>query len=223
MSDDPVLAAATGLARELADPVRLVALQVLASEGPHTASRLAEELRVSAPRLGNHLSRLRDAGLVAVEHSGRHAVYRLADDRAGEVVTALFRYAGGSNPPRPPVDVARSCYDHVAGHLGVRMFAHLVDRGALCPPDGHGDELTLGTDPAALRELGVDPDPAGGSRRKAAVACLDRTYRLPHLGGRLGGALLDALVRDGSVRTSPGTRTLTVTPAGAKRLAEFLP
>ena len=64
---------------------------------------------------------------------------------------------------------------------------------------------------------------AGNSRRKEAVACLDRTYRLPHLGGRLGGALLDALVRDGSVRTSPGTRTLTVTPAGAKRLAEFLP
>jgi DNA-binding transcriptional ArsR family regulator len=220
---DNVLAAATGLARELADPVRLSALQVLASEGPQTASRLAEELRVTAPRLGNHLGRLREAGLVAVQHTGRHAVYRLADPRAGAVLTALFRYAGGGDRPRPPADVARTCYDHVAGHLGVQVFAHLVTRGALREPDGRGDELTLGTDPAAWRELGVEPASAGASRRKAAVACLDRTYRLPHLGGRLGGAVLDAFLRDGLVEAAPGSRTLTVTPSGARRLAAFLP
>jgi DNA-binding transcriptional ArsR family regulator len=223
MADDDVLASATALARELADPVRLLALQVLASEGPRTASALADELRVTAPRLGNHLARLRDAGLVAAEHSGRHAVYRLADARAGDVVGALFRYAGGVARPPGPAEVARTCYDHVAGQLGVRIFAQLVERGALRPPDGRTGELTLGPDPAALRELGVEPEAGAGSRRKAAVACLDRTYRLPHLGGRLGGELLAALLRDGAVTTGPGTRTLTVTRAGRRRLAAFLP
>jgi DNA-binding transcriptional ArsR family regulator len=223
MADDQVLTSATALARELAEPVRLLTLQVLASEGPQTASRLAEELRVSAPRLGNHLARLRAAGLVAVEHTGRHAVYRLADARAGEVLTALFRYAGAIDRPRAPVDVAHTCYDHVAGHLGVQLFAHLVTRGALRPPDGRDDELVLGPDPAAWHDLGVDPAPAPSSRRKPATACLDRTYRLPHLGGRLGAALLDTLLRNDMLRTTPDSRTLTVTPAGARRLATFLP
>ncbi|MGI5211485.1 ArsR/SmtB family transcription factor [Plantactinospora sp. CA-290183] len=229
MSDDPVLTAATALARELADPVRLTALQLLASEGPHTASRLAEALAVSAPRLGNHLARLREAGLVTVEHTGRHAVYRVADAGLGEVLNALFGYAGGTAPgtrrPRAsaPADIAHTCYDHAAGLLGVRLLGTLVERGAVRAPDGRTDELALGPDPTALVDLGVDPSTVATGRRRPAVACLDRTYRLPHLGGELGRAILDALLRDGAVERTPGGRTLTVTPAGAARLAALLP
>jgi DNA-binding transcriptional ArsR family regulator len=229
MDDDPVVTAAAALARELTDPVRLVVLQLLANEGPHTAARLAEALRISAPRLGNHLGRLREAGLVTVEHTGRHAVYRLADPDLIDVLNVLLRFAGGvdggSRRPLPsaPTDIARTCYDHIAGLLGVRLFATLAERGALAHPDGRTDELALGTDLTALTELGIDPGTLGGNRRKPAVACLDRTYRLPHVGGRLGQAILDALLRDGSVRRTPDDRTLAVTPAGVRRLAALLP
>ena len=226
MGNDQVLSRATAVARELADPLRLLVLQTLASEGQHTASRLAEAMRVTAPRLGNHLSRLREAGLVTVEHTGRHAVYRLADADLGDVLTALLRYAGpdADETSAPPLlDVARSCYDHTAGLLGVRLFARLVERGALRPPGGHTDELTLGPDPAAWTELGVDPAAVPAGRRRLAVACLDRTYLLPHLGGELGRSLLDALVRDGFVRRGPGDRALVVTPAGADHLTALLP
>jgi hypothetical protein len=60
-------------------------------------------------------------------------------------------------------------------------------------------------------------------RRRLTVACLDRTYLLPHLGGELGRAVLDALVRDDVVRRGPGDRALTVTPAGAEHLTALLP
>src|SRR4051794_41869754 len=106
--DDPVLSAVTGLARELSDPVRLTALQLLAAEGPHTMIQLADAVGVSAPRLGNHLTRLRAAGLVAVEHTGRHAVYRLGRADLRDARTALSRYAnkphpGPPGPPRAPL------------------------------------------------------------------------------------------------------------------------
>jgi DNA-binding transcriptional ArsR family regulator len=162
VGNEPVLSRATRVARELADPLRLLVLQTLASEGPHTASRLAETLRVTGPRLGNHLARLRDADLVTVEHTGRHAVYRLADADLGDVLTALLRYAGpesGQESLRPPEDIVRTCYDHTAGLLGVRLFAWLVDRGALRAPDGRTGELALGRDPTALTEIGVVPSP----------------------------------------------------------------
>jgi DNA-binding transcriptional ArsR family regulator len=226
VGNGPVLSRATAVAKELADPVRLLALQTLASEGPHTASRLAEALRITGPRLGNHLARLRAAGLVTVEHTGRHAVYRLADADLGDVLTALLRYAGpdaGLEGPRPPADLARTCYDHTAGLLGVRLFAWLVERGALLAPDGHTDELTLGHDPTALTEIGVDPSAIVTGRRRLAVACLDRTYLLPHLGGELGRTVLDALIRADAVRRGTGDRALIITPAGAGYLTTRLP
>ncbi|MEV5747655.1 helix-turn-helix transcriptional regulator [Actinoallomurus sp. NPDC052308] len=227
--EDPVLASVTSLARELADPIRLTVLQVLAAEGPHTMSQLADALEVSAPRLGNHLARLRAAGLVAVEHSGRHATYRVAEVGIGEVLAALSRFADGGAAgarPRRRADahgLARTCYDHAAGRLGVAVFAALVERGALVPPDGRTAELALGPDRSAFVELGVDPDAVRGGRRKLATACLDRTRRLPHLGGALGKEVLDAFVERGLVEPRPGTRDLRVTDRGLRELPALLP
>jgi DNA-binding transcriptional ArsR family regulator len=225
--EEPVLASVTALAAELADPIRLTALQLLAAEGPHTMSRLAAALDVSAPRLGNHLTRLRAAGLVAVEHTGRHAVYRLAKPELADVLAALSRYAGHELPTRrggsSPADVTHTCYDHAAGRLGVALLAHLVDRGALTEPDGTTDELRLGPHPAALADLGIDPATLDPGRRKLATACLDRVHRLPHLGGALGAQILDALVDRGLLSRQDGTRVLTPTAAGTRDLPHLLP
>jgi DNA-binding transcriptional ArsR family regulator len=223
---EPVLASVTALAAELADPIRLTALQLLAAEGPHTMSRLAAALEVSAPRLGNHLTRLRAAGLVEVEHAGRHAIYRLGRPELVDVLAALSRYAGHELPTGRPVtaaDIAHTCYDHTAGRLGVALLAHLVDRGALSAPDGIAEELHLGPDPAALGELGVDPADLDPGRRKLATACLDRTHRLPHLGGALGAQVLDALIARDLLTHEDGTRALTVTPTGTRDLPRLVP
>jgi DNA-binding transcriptional ArsR family regulator len=224
----PVLASVITLTRELADPVRLTALQLLSAEGHHTLTQLADALGVSAPRMGNHLARLRASGLVTVEHTGRHAVYQVASPDLGEVLAALARYAHAGlavRPDRPPTpyDIAHTCYDHAAGLLGVAVFRALVDRGALLPPDGRDSALTPGGDPALFAELGVDLTAVDARRRKLATACLDRVHRLPHLGGVLGKAVLDALIARGLVEARDGTRELAVTAGGAIELPALLP
>jgi DNA-binding transcriptional ArsR family regulator len=219
---NPVQGAIVGLTRELSDPVRLTALQLLAAEGPHTMVQLADALGVSAPRLGNHLARLRAAGLVTVEHAGRHALYRVGRDDLLPVLTALAHYGGNDSfaPPRPAestVDIAHTCYDHTAGRLGVTVFAMLVDRGALRAPDGSAADLTLGGDVSAFHDLGVDPLTVDPGRRRLATACLDRTNRVPHLGGVLGHEVLAAFLAAGLVRRGGGDRELTITPSGSRR------
>jgi DNA-binding transcriptional ArsR family regulator len=226
--DDPVLSSVTALARELSDPVRLTALQLLATEGPHTMIQLADAIGVSAPRLGNHLARLRAAGLVMVEHTGRYAVYRLGRADLGDVLTILSRYAansdlGGVGRPSSAVDIAHTCYDHAAGRLGVSVFGMLIDRAALRPPTGDGDELALGDDLSAFAALGVDAAAVDPGRRKLATACLDKTHRLPHLGGALGQAVLDAFIADTLVQRREGSRELSLTAAGRRRLPTLLP
>jgi DNA-binding transcriptional ArsR family regulator len=224
--DDPVLSSVTGLARELSDPVRLTTLQLLATEGPHTMIQLADAIGVGASRLGNHLSRLRAAGLVAVEHTGRHAVYRLGRADLADVLTALSRYAANGDlevtgRPTSAADIAHTCYDHAAGRLGIAVFAMLIERGALRPPtDG---ELTLGDDLSAFADLGVDAAAIDPGRRKPATACLDKTHRLPHLGGALGQAVLDAFIADDLVRRRDDSRELLLTDAGRRRLPALLP
>jgi len=216
------------LTRELADPVRLTALQVLAAEGPHTMVQLADALGVTAPRLGNHLARLRAAGLVTVEHTGRHALYRIGREDLVAVLTALARYAGNDSITPPDraesgADLAHTCYDHTAGRLGVAVFALLVERGALRPPDGSAAEMILGDDLSAFHDLGVTPAEVAPGRRRPATACLDRTHRVPHLGGVLGHEVLEAFLADGLVRRGTGDRELRITARGRRRFGALLP
>jgi DNA-binding transcriptional ArsR family regulator len=220
---DTVLDSTAALARELSDPIRLAVLQLLSTEGPHTQTQLADAVRVSAPRMGNHLARLRDAGLVTVTHEGRHARYRSARDDLGAVLTTLTRFAHGDtrsfdrSPSR--ADLAHTCYDHVAGRLGVTVFATLVDRAALSVVD---DRVELGPNELAFWDFGVDPTTVD-VRRKLASACLDRTHRLPHLGGALGAAVLSALVREKLVERVPDSRELVITSAGREKLPALVP
>lgn len=228
-SGNAVVAEVVSLARELSDPVRLTALQVLAAEGPHTMVQLAEVLGVSAPRLGNHLAKLRAAGMVTAERAGRHAMYRVRREDLTDLLTALAHYAHGEHGdalaerPATAADIAHTCYDHTAGRLGVAVFTVLVNEGALLPPDGRRDELALGDDLSAFRRLGVDPSTVDAGRRKVATACLDRTHRVPHLGGVLGRLVLDVFVAEDLVEPREGTRELRLTAQGARRLPALLP
>jgi DNA-binding transcriptional ArsR family regulator len=216
------------IARQLGDPVRIAVTDALA-EGPRTASELASGLGIQPPRLANHLTRLRAAGLVTVTRSGRHAIYRLADPRVTVALGALRALVpGGAVPPAPvpgrpppgsPLAEARTCYDHLAGRAGVAVFDHLVAVGALLPPPGaDNSQVTLGPAAAAgFAALGVDVTAPLPRRRRPATTCLDWTERRPHLGGALGAAVLDSALAAGWV-TRAGGRVLAVTPAGREHL-----
>lgn len=215
--------AAAELARQLSDPTRLAVLEYLATEGSSGVSEMAERLDLAGPRLSNHLARLRRAQLVTVEREGRHAIYSLVSPRIKELLAGLRAAVDGSEQVElagvpsvlSPLTLARSCYDHVAGRLGVALLDTFQDRGVLLPAKGVRATIELG--PAAnevLSRIGVEPTQVSGKRRRYAFACMDWTERRAHLGGALGGAVLAALLDQGWVARESGTRALRVTAKG---------
>src|ERR1044072_5998018 len=120
------------LLKELSDPLRLRVVDRLGHDGPATVSRLAAELDVPLPKLSNHLRRLRDAGLVAVERDGRQAVYALADPGLQALLPLLDRITGRVADPVPDAAClpSRTCYDHLAGRIGATLYRGLLARDA---------------------------------------------------------------------------------------------
>jgi DNA-binding transcriptional ArsR family regulator len=204
------------LLAELADETRFAVLERL-EQGPASASELGELLGVTPTRLANHLRRLRDAGLVTVSHHGRLAVYQLSEPGLREIFSMLNGLRGAPLTPREPVPEGSTCYDHLAGRLGVALMDHLVRSGALRTREGEG-ELKLG--PAAtgtFADLGVDL-PRTPPRRMLAYACMDSHAGRPHLGGQLGAELAAAARHRGWVEPAERPRRLRLTPAGTAAL-----
>jgi len=199
---------------ELADETRFAALERL-ERGPASASELAAALDVAPTQLANHLRRLRDAGLVSTQRHGRLTIYALAEPGLREIFAMLNGLRGGPLRLAPVPPAASTCYDHLAGQVGVGLLEHLVARGALIERAGEG-ELQLGA--AAPREfaaLGVDIAERP-SRRMLAFACLDSRVGRPHLGGELGARLAVSLSERGWVRPGAQPRQLELTPAGRR-------
>ncbi|MBB5158243.1 ArsR/SmtB family transcription factor [Saccharopolyspora phatthalungensis] len=231
-----------------AEPGRANVLQALADGRALPASVLAGEAGLSASAASAHLAKLRDGGLIEVERSGRHRYYRIADNRVAAVLEALAAIA----PARPvrslrqgtraaAVREARSCYDHLAGRLGVAVTAALLDHGALAAADGipdtrrrPGDGLSVQLSEHPYRlgphaepvfaALGVDLDAVrtGPSRRPLLRFCVDWSEQRHHLAGRLGAALLSALLDSGWLARKPQQRALKLTDTGADGLHSVL-
>jgi DNA-binding transcriptional ArsR family regulator len=199
----------------LADRTRASILSELGDGRALPPSELAARIGVSRPTVSEHLGRLLDAGLVAVERGGRNRYYRLADPRIGAAVEALAVLA-----PRRRVRTlrdsvrgealaaARTCYGHLAGRLGVALADGLQDQGLI----EREDDVFLVTDRGRERlgELGV--------RAGTGTPCNDWSERRPHVAGRLGVELAKTLFELDWVRRHEGGRALTVTEAGTAGL-----
>jgi DNA-binding transcriptional ArsR family regulator len=205
-------------ATAIADPARATMLDALLDGVPRSASALAREAGVAPSTASHHLGRLLDAGLVTVAPDGRRRAFRLARPEVAHALEALALVS----PPRAARTLrratradaeraARTCYDHLAGALGVAVCDALLAAGALVP-DGD-DAYALG--PAAgeaFAAIGVTP-PAP-ARRAYARPCLDWSERRPHLAGTLGAAVAETLLARHWVARVRGSRALLVTDAG---------
>jgi DNA-binding transcriptional ArsR family regulator len=210
--------------RAIADPLRLAVLHHLMG-GPAAVSELMAVIGVEQSRLSNHLAVLRERNLVRSTRQSRQVIYELRDAAVGRLVESLGQIGGA--PARTvksvPIARARTCYDHLAGRLGVAVFRALVDRNGLRKPKEVPGDVELG--PQAQRlfgALGLDMAVVRQERRRFATTCLDWTERQPHLGGALGAALWAELVARGWIVRRPGTRTVIVTSAGARGLKRRL-
>jgi DNA-binding transcriptional ArsR family regulator len=217
-------AAIAPVASLLADPARVSILFALSDGREISASELALTAGIAAPTASAHLTKLVEGGLVGVRPEGRHRYYRLARPELIPAMEALAVLA----PPAAPrthrqarigraVRAARTCYDHLAGRLGVGLTGSLVDRGALRPAGGQFEVTPEGD--RLLKDLGVDVEAARARRRAFAPACLDWSERVPHLAGSLGAALLARLFDLGWIERTPGSRAVRVTREGGQSLS----
>lgn len=207
------------VAAAIGEPARAAMLESLLGVRARPAGELARVAGVAPSTASAHLARLLAANLVRAETHGRHRYYTLTGPEVAQAVEALSAVA----PRRAPRSLrsanriaaelaARSCYDHLAGALGVAVAARLCELGAL-----DGSSLSL-LDPAPLERMGV-AIPARTSR-PLTRACLDWSERRYHLAGALGAALLSALVAQGWLERTGRGRAVAITPAGQVALEE---
>jgi DNA-binding transcriptional ArsR family regulator len=205
------------------------------------ASLLASEAGVAPSTASEHLRKLVDGGLVTVHPQGRHRYYRLAGPEVASALEALSHIA-------PPFEVrslkqatraealrrARSCYDHLAGRLGVRVFAALIDDGGVTGGDGIHRLDTDGEDrlSAPGRDVNYELMPSGAKRlTRLGVAlpaprgdsiplryCVDWTEQRHHMSGVVGRNLLTRLLELAWLERDAKTRALRTTEAGEKGL-----
>jgi DNA-binding transcriptional ArsR family regulator len=213
------------IAAMIGDPTRARMLAALMGGQYLAAGELAEVAGVTAQTASTHLTQLVDNELVVVRTQGRHRYFRLADADIGHALEALSLVAerAGSadkwnHGAYKPLKAARTCYSHLAGELGVALFAGLLARGTLAPRDGQFVLTDVGRH--ELQTLGVAL-PAPGSKRQA-YACLDWSERRDHLAGALAVSLLDHAIAHGWLRRVAGSRALTLTPDGRRALAPWL-
>jgi len=208
----------------MGDATRATFLMALSDGESLPASELARRARVSPSTASIQLAKLVEGGLLTVERNGRHRYYGLADRQVAAAIESLAVIA----PRRPAsslrqarvgteLQAARTCYDHLAGTLGVTLFEALQRQRLLTA------ELEP-TRKGAKRfgELGIDVDELAGRRRPFAKRCLDWTERRDHLAGSLGAALAARCFQLDWLERLPTSRAVRVTENGRRGLGREL-
>ena len=192
MRSDEGAAELARLAGALADRTRASFCLALLDGRAWTAGELAQLGGVARSTASEHLDRLLADGLIVEQRQGRHRYVRLADHEAADLVEQLSARAPQPVPHPTSLQAAtshaalargRTCYDHLAGALGVGVTDAMIECGLL------DDWAVTAKGRAWLSELGVDVEPVRAARRPFVRSCLDWTERRPHLAGAVGAAL----------------------------------
>ena len=212
------------IAAAIGEPARARMLYCLTDGRARTSTELAVIGEVTPSTASAHLQRLKNHGLVKVLAQGKHRYYSLEGSSVAAALEALSVLAGGRSDefvPNTPnsLRAARTCYDHIAGTLGVALHDRLTRLGWLAVTDGVDQSYDVTSKGVkAFISLGIDVEGARALHRRFAYACVDWSERRPHLGGALGAALLKvALGRRWVVREHDG-RALEVTRYGRREM-----
>jgi DNA-binding transcriptional ArsR family regulator len=212
------------IASAIGEPARARMLYCLMDGHARTSTELTMVAEVSPSTASVHLHRLETEALVKVVSQGKHRYYSLAGTNVANVLEGLSVLATGSRHqfvPNTPnrLRAARTCYDHMAGTLGVLLHDRLNSLGWLSSSSGsdHAYDLTKdGT--AGLASLGLNVQEMRMFRRRFAYACLDWSERRPHMGGSLGAALLRLALKKRWVTQDLDSRALSITKLGRREL-----
>jgi DNA-binding transcriptional ArsR family regulator len=204
----------------LADPGRSAILLALLEGRALPAGELARAASISAQSASAHLAKLSQGGLISMRRDGRCRYYKLASPQVANALEAL----GAISTSRPTAEyitsradqsllMARSCYDHLAGRVGVAL-TEAMQKQRVIIAEGDRDYRVTARGEDWLGELGLEVEALRRSKRHLARRCLDWTERRPHVGGALGAVLLQHFLAEGWLARCRESRALRVTPKG---------
>jgi DNA-binding transcriptional ArsR family regulator len=217
-----------GVGALMGDQARVAMLQALMDGRALTATELARVAGVAPQTASGHLAQLVRASLLAVSHQGRHRYHRLASPQVARLLESLMLMAAASTVPSArtgPRDermrLARTCYDHIAGRLGVALADAMCAQGWVEVQDDAALVTPVGLEGLAAVGIALAATTSGKARAAPLCRpCLDWSERRPHLAGRLGAALCSHGLERGWIRKRAGSRALDITPTGRRAYRE---
>ncbi|UII19862.1 ArsR/SmtB family transcription factor [Fulvivirga ligni] len=213
------------MAALISEPTRARMLWNLLDGRAYTASELAIAADVSSTSASNHLSKLLEADILKVDVQGRHRYYSYSRDEVAYAVESLANLAGDQQvmktaKPVKGVKFCRTCYDHLAGYVGVKIAEALVNQNYV---KSIAQEYEV-TDAGWLwaTRLGIHRDELIQKRRPVIKQCLDWSERKPHIAGQFGAMMLDEMLRNKWFKKTQFSRELILTLKGKEMLEEYL-
>jgi len=216
----------TTVATIIGEPARAKMLWSLLDGRAYTATELALFADVSPQTGSMHLSKLVGAEFLTVERQGRHKYYRFANDDVAYAIEAIANLAKSSktqgNPAQPvvpPIKYCRTCYDHLAGKIGVALTQSLISMAAIEYSNNQFVVNTAGD--LFFQGLGIDMQALKAKKRMLSRPCLDWSERKLHLAGSLGSALLDHFIGNDWIRRTKNSRAMVITSKGSRMLYDI--
>jgi len=226
MDGEPSIATVAAL---IGDTGRAAMLTALVGGRALPAGELAAAAGMSPPAASAHLAKLADGGLLTVEREGRHRYYRLAGPGVAAILESLASHAGqpirpgaARTPKARALRHARTCYDHLAGEVGVAVATALEGRGLLAPAGGKQLDVTQAGAVWFAAVLGIDATALRPGRHGIACRCLDWTERRHHLAGPLGTQMLRRCCDLGWLARTSGSRAVQLSRSGRDSLHQQL-
>jgi DNA-binding transcriptional ArsR family regulator len=212
------------IATAIGEPSRAKMLQMLLDGKAYTARELAIEAEISATAASNHLNKLLEARILKVEKQGKYRYYTFYNP---EVAFAIEALTGIVSLPKEScgmknkgVRYCRTCYDHLAGEVGVKISDALIDKGILYKSDK--DYILTAQGVLWLELLNIGKEDLLNKKRIFARQCLDWSERRFHISGHLPALLLTKMLEKGWFKKIEFSRELFVTVEGKRKLSELL-
>jgi DNA-binding transcriptional ArsR family regulator len=214
------------MASLIGDPVRATIMWNLMDGKALTATELALSSDTSPQNISMHLAKLVQAGLLSVENQGRHRYYKYSRKEIAYAIEALTTLLSPSttkenfnNEPFQAIKYCRSCYDHLAGKVGVAITDRLLKQRIIVT-DGKSFEVT-NKGKKWFSDLGINIGELQLQRRSFLRPCLDWSERRHHIGGSLAAALLDKMLLSDWIRRTKNSRAIVITSKGQKVFYEM--
>lgn len=210
----------------IGDPTRASILWTLMDGRAFTATELAISANTSPQNISMHLGKLLDADLLCVEKQGRHKYYRFSNKEVAYALEAMANLVPKSEIPSknktekyPPIKFCRTCYDHLAGKIGVALTDSLLEQNIIKENNNAFEISAEGK--KWFADFGINLEEAQKQKRIFLKPCLDWSERRNHIAGSVGTLLFNKMKNEDWLRKTENSRAIIVTAKGEKELLKY--